>query len=118
MKPAAKCDYPDLAVGQPLEASLGYRTRRAFTAFNNALAKRLAPHGISTAQWRFLRELWRAGGPAHAELSIRVGSREPTTVRAVDGLVRRELVMRVRSRTDRRKSHVVLTPAGKALAQK
>lgn len=101
-----------------LELSLGYRSRAAFTAFSNALAKRLVQHDVSISQWRFLRELWREDGPTQAELSMRVGSLEPTTVRVIDGLVRKGLATRIRSQVDRRKSHVRLTSLGRELQTK
>ena len=68
--------------------SIGYLTRIAFRSFSRALERRTAPHGVSSGQWRFLRQLWVEDGLTQRELSRRVGMREPTTVTAVNSLVR------------------------------
>jgi DNA-binding MarR family transcriptional regulator len=95
--------------------SIGYLTRIAFRAFSRALEVRTAPHGVSSGQWRFLRVLWREDGITQRELSRRVGMREPTTVIALKSLERSGFVTRQKSVDDRRKVHVYLTPAAKAL---
>ena len=60
--------------------SIGYLARLAFRSFSRALEKRTLPHGVTAAQWRFLRVLWLEEGITQRELSRRVGLREPTTV--------------------------------------
>lgn len=98
--------------------SIGYLARIAFRSFSRALEKRTLLHGVTAAQWRFLRVLWLEEGLTQRELSRRVGLREPTTVIAIKGLEKIGLVRREMSTTDRRKAHVHLTPAGKALQAK
>lgn len=95
--------------------SIGYLTRIAFRSFSRALEKRTLPHGVTAGQWRFLRVLWREDGLTQRELSRRVGMREPTTVTALKSLERSGFVVRQQSAEDRRKTHVYLTPAAKAL---
>ena len=95
--------------------SIGYLTRLTFRSFSRALEKRTLAHGVSAAQWRFLRVLWLEEGLTQRELSRRVGLREPTTVIAIKGLEKSGLVRREANSTDRRKAHVYLTPEGKAL---
>src|ERR1043165_8663513 len=95
--------------------SIGYLTRIAFRAFSRALEVRTAPHGVSAGQWRFLRGLWREDGLTARELSRRVGMREPTTVIALKSLERSGFVTRRKSDEDRRKVHVFLTDASRAL---
>lgn len=95
--------------------SLGYLCRIAFRSFSRALEKLTAPHGVSAAQWRFLRVLWQEDGLTQRELSRRVVMREPTTVIALKGMEKAELIRREQSTQDRRRTHVFLTPRGKAL---
>jgi len=95
--------------------SVGYLTRIAFRAFSRALERRTLPFGVSAGQWRFLRQLWIEDGLTQRELSRRVSMREPTTVTAVNSLVRSGFVDRVPSVSDRRKVHIHLTERGRTL---
>jgi DNA-binding MarR family transcriptional regulator len=95
--------------------SIGYLSRIAFRSFSRAMERRTLPYGISGGQWRFLRQLWVEDGLTQRELSRRVGMREPTTVTAVNSLVRSGFVERVPSASDRRKIHIHLTERAKAL---
>jgi len=89
--------------------SIGYMTRIAFRSFSRAMERRTMRFGVSGGQWRFLRQLWVEDGLTQRELSRRVGMREPTTVTAVNSLVRSGFVERVPSLKDRRKIHIHLT---------
>jgi DNA-binding MarR family transcriptional regulator len=100
------------------ERSLGYMTRLVFRSMSKALEARTMPHGVSSAQWRFLRVLWREDGLTQRELSRRVGLREPTIVISLNGLERAGLVQRKQSVEDRRRVHVYLTPAARRLKKK
>src|ERR1700760_4091377 len=95
--------------------SLGYLTRIAFRSFSRAMERRTLRHGVSGGQWRFLRQLWGEDGLTPRELSRGVGMREPTTVTAVNSLVRSGFVERVPSALDRRKIHIHLTERAQAL---
>lgn len=106
---------PQSAIFADPSHSIGYQLRLAFRAFSRALERRTIQHGVSSGQWRFLRQLWVEEGLTQRELSRRVGMREPTTVVAVNGLERAGLVRRAPSEQDRRKIHIYLTPAGRAL---
>ena len=98
--------------------SVGYLLRIAFRSFSRALERRTLPFGISGGQWRFLRVLWVEDGLTQIELSRRVGMREPTTVAAVNGMERANLVLRRKSKTDRRKVYIHLTTRAKRLRTK
>jgi DNA-binding MarR family transcriptional regulator len=89
--------------------SIGYMTRIAFRSFSRAMERRTLRFGVSGGQWRFLRQLWVEDGLTQRELSRRVGMREPTTVTAVNSLVRSGFAERVPSVKDRRKIHIHLT---------
>jgi MarR family transcriptional regulator, organic hydroperoxide resistance regulator len=97
------------------DGSLGYVIMAAHRAFTRALRQRLEPHGVTLAQWYFLRELWQDEGLNQRELSRRVGVSEPTTVTALNLMARRDLIERRRENGDRRTLYVYLTPKGRAL---
>lgn len=62
-----------------------------------------------------LLALWEEDGITQRELSKRVGMREPTTVTALQGMERSNLIKRVRDTEDRRKMNVYLTERGYTL---
>jgi MarR family transcriptional regulator, organic hydroperoxide resistance regulator len=99
----------------PHGESDGYLVRDAHRAFQRLLEKRIAPHGVTRGQWYFLRVLWSEDGLSQRELSARVGMMEPTTVVALRSMEKSGLIRRVRSRDDRRKTHVWLTPKAKRM---
>jgi DNA-binding MarR family transcriptional regulator len=97
------------------DGSLGYIILAAHRAFTRALRERLEPHGVTLAQWYFLRELWQGEGLSQRELSRRMGVSEPTTVAALNLMTRRELIERRRENGDKRTLYIYLTPKGRAL---
>ena len=98
--------------------SIGYLTRITFQAFSRNLERRTLPDGVTAGQWRFLRALWNEEGCTQHQLSLQVGTREPATVTALNGMERAGLVRRVRSADDRRKIHIFLTPRARRLRDK
>ena len=94
---------------------IGRMLREGHRAFNYALAGRLAPHGISLGEWLHLRTLWEEDGLTQVDLAGRIGIEKASSTPVLDSLESQGLIRRVRSKTDRRKSHVFLTRAGKAL---
>jgi len=105
----------DISVYAQPENSIGYLLRMGFRGFSTMLERKTSTHGVSSGQWRFLRQLWIEDGPTQRELSVRVGMREPTTVVAVNSLVKSGLAVREPSVEDRRKVHIRLTPLGRSL---
>jgi MarR family transcriptional regulator, organic hydroperoxide resistance regulator len=99
----------------PLAESSGFLVRDANRAFQRLLEKRIAPYGIARGQWYFLRVLWTEDGLSQRELSARVGTMEPTTVIALRSMENAGLVRRLRSKDDRRKTHVWLTTKAKRM---
>lgn len=98
-----------------LEYGFSQLLRDVHRSFTRALQSRIASHGVTMGQWLFLRALWHEDGITQRELSQRVGMMEPTTVTALNGMERRELVQRVRNPHDRRKVNIFLTPKGSSL---
>jgi DNA-binding MarR family transcriptional regulator len=101
--------------GFPLAESSGFLVRDANRAFQRLLERRIAPYGVARGQWYFLRVLWSEDGLSQRELSARVGTMEPTTVVAVRSMEKSGLIRRVRSRDDKRRSQVWLTPKAQRL---
>jgi DNA-binding MarR family transcriptional regulator len=95
--------------------SIGYLLRDTARRILADLTTRLEPHGITLPQYFVLRELWQEEGIMQRELANRVGVLEPTMVTTLDALERLNLIVRVRSTTDRRKTHVQLTPEGRTM---
>jgi MarR family transcriptional regulator, organic hydroperoxide resistance regulator len=106
-----KTDRADL----PPALSAGYLVRDAHRAFQHELEKRIARFGVTKGQWYFLRVLWIEDGLSQRELSERVGMMEPTTAIALRTMEKAGLIERSRSREDKRKTHVWLTPKAKRL---
>jgi DNA-binding MarR family transcriptional regulator len=95
--------------------SIGYLLRDSSRRILNGLSAELETHGITLPQYFVLRELWREEGLTQRELANRVGVLEPTMVATLDALERQGVIARVRSTTDRRKTNVQLSPAGRTL---
>lgn len=102
----------------PLEESLGFQVRDLNRLMQRALAARIAPHGVTPGAWYFLRVLWEEDGLTQRELAARIGMQEPTAVIALRGMEQAGWITRARSTEDRRKVHVHLTPAGRALRER
>ena len=97
------------------ENSIGYLARITFRSFLRLLERGTLSHGVSSGQWRFLRQLWREDGITQRELSERVGMREPTTVVALKGLEKAGFITRKKTDDDRRKTFIFLTPHARKL---
>ena len=95
--------------------SLGYLLRDTSRRILRQTTVRLEPLGVTLPQYFALRELWQTDGCTQRELANAVGILEPTMVATIDGLEAAGLIVRSRSREDRRKTHVVLTERGHAL---
>lgn len=95
--------------------SIGYLLRDTARRILSDLTARLEPHGITLPQYYVLRELWQEEGLTQREIANRVGVLEPTMVATIDALERAGMIVRQRSTTDRRKTHVKLTAAGRRL---
>ncbi len=100
------------------EDSIGFLLRDTHRAFSRLLATRIAADGVTIGMWFFLRVLWEEDGLSQRELSRRIGMMEPTTVSAIDTMVRRGFVTRRIDRADRRRRLVHLTAKGRALKEK
>ena len=93
--------------------SLGHLLRDTSRLVQRELAARLERHALSLPQYYVLRELWSEEGISQRELAGRVGVLDPAMVATIDALAEAGLVVRERSASDRRKTNVLLTPAGR-----
>lgn len=97
--------------------SLGRQLNFAAGAANAVVARLLAPHGLSLAQWAVLQCLWRNGSLKLSDIARLTGNDPPATSRLVDRMVNAGLVERKVDSTDRRAVTVGLAPKGEGLRQ-
>lgn len=102
----------------PVDISVGYQIRMTHRALQRYLQAKLEPHGVTLGMWYYLRALWEEDGLTQRELSARMETMEPSTLSAIQVMERGGLVRRTRSKSDRRKLHIFLTPKGKRLREK
>jgi MarR family transcriptional regulator, organic hydroperoxide resistance regulator len=98
-----------------LNSSLGYLFKEAHAAYTTALRRKLRPHGITLAQWYFLRELWQHEGLTQRQLSRHMKISEPTAATALRLMERRGLISRKQNKKDLRGLHIFLTEKGRSL---
>ncbi len=89
------------------------RILRATELYERTLARAA---GLTSAQLRVLQIVaeQRHGGATPTALAGRMGVSQATVTTLVDKLVSHGMVTRIRSDTDRRQTHVVITEAGRA----
>jgi DNA-binding MarR family transcriptional regulator len=97
------------------EASLSYLFRDTSRVLLRAVQDHAAQCGITLNQHFILRELWQTDGLTIRELAQRLRLVDPTMTTTISALEKKKLVKRNGSSEDRRKVHVYLTAAGKAL---
>lgn len=97
--------------------SIGYLIRETSRLILAKLQVLLAPHDVTLGQYFVLRELWQHEGLTQRELSERIAIQEQSTVATIDAMEKRDLVRRVRSTADRRKTHIHLTERGRGLRE-
>ncbi len=100
-----------------LEASLGYLVGRAQRALVNRLNRNFAEagHDVTAEQWAMLLHLWQQDGQGQQQLADGACKDKTSVTRLIDGLEKRNLVLRVADQNDRRNNLIYLTNKGKAL---
>ena len=99
----------------PFERSVGYQIRMTHRLLQRYLQQKIGPFGVTLGMWYFLRALWVRDGMTQRELSIVVGTMEPTTLNAIRSMEALGLVHRLRNKDDKRKINILLTPRGRRL---
>jgi len=100
-----------------LQEGLGFLVRHTHRAFAKRLADRLAPHGISAAQWTVLRALWKEDSVSQVDLAASIRVEKASLTHVLVALEKQQLIHRARSTEDRRRWFVTLTPKGRSLKQ-
>jgi DNA-binding MarR family transcriptional regulator len=106
---------PDTAGHPASETSLGYLLRDTSRVLLRAVQDHSIRCGITLNQHFILRELWNTDGLTVRQLAQRLRLVDPTMTTTISALEKKKLVKRSGSSEDRRRVHVFLTPAGKAL---
>lgn len=98
-----------------LDAHLATALRRASNAIDQRLAKALAPHGVTVAEWAVLRTLLATGPTAPSDLAARLMLTRGAISKLVERLSAKALVGRARAGGDGRRMLVTLTGVGRRL---
>ncbi|MDF1504549.1 MarR family transcriptional regulator [Roseisolibacter sp. H3M3-2] len=98
-----------------IEECLSFVLGKAYQQVQQDAKRRLAPHGVTPAQYAVLRVLWERDGQSAAELGERLVLDSATMTGLVDRLALAGLVTRRPHAVDRRVNLVCLTDAGAAL---
>jgi len=109
---------PDRASDIDLFNSVPALMRQVHRGLSRGMEQRAAKYGISIGTWYFLRVLWEEDGLTQSELSERIGIVGPTTVMAINRMVRDGLAVRLTDPDDRRKGRIYLTARARRLKTK
>lgn len=96
-------------------ASLGRALNFTAGTGNAVVARLLAPHDLTLAQWAVLQTLWRNGPLKLSQIASLTGNAPPATSRLVDRMIDAGLVTRAEVPDDRRSVTVGLAPRGEGL---
>jgi len=100
---------PDLSY---LEATLGYRMKRALVGLYRGIYESLGDDGLTLVQFSVLSIARDNPGIAQSELAGALGVERPRLVPVIDALERRGLAERYRNPEDRRGRMIYLTREG------
>jgi DNA-binding MarR family transcriptional regulator len=100
-----------------IEDCFAFLLGKAYQHTNQEARQRLAPHGVTPAQYGLLEVLWERDEQSGAELSERLQLDSATMTGLLDRLERAGLVVRRADSTDRRVNRVALTAQGLALRE-
>ena len=99
----------------PSSESIGLLMRIGLFGLRASFKAVLTRHKIPWSAWYYLRVLWESDGLSQRELTERVGAMQPNTVSALRTMERSGLVTVERHPSDRRRTHVQLTPKARKL---
>jgi DNA-binding MarR family transcriptional regulator len=107
-----------MEIGQScLKGSLGYLLNSAQSTVQRALlhAIKEAGYDITVEQWTVLVHLWEQDGVSQQELSMATGKDNASICRLIDSLEKRNLVVRIPNKTDRRINDIYTTNNAKSI---
>lgn len=98
-----------------IENSLGYIMGRAARSLGVRLNRNFSEAGydVTCEQWAVLTNLWRKNGQSQHELAATACKDKTSVTRLIDGLEKRDLVVRTPDKVDRRQKLIYLTDQGK-----
>lgn len=101
------------------EQSLFFLIKRTSKAFREKLNQNFAKagHDVTSEQWRILRCLWQKDGQRQQDLANVVNKDKTCITRIIDSMEKRDLVVRIPDRLDRRQNLIYLTNKGKKLQE-
>lgn len=102
-----------------LEESLGYVIGRAARSMANRLNHNFEKSGydVTCEQWAVLMNLWHKDGQTQKELASITCKDKTSITRLLDGLEKKNLVVRIPGKKDARQKIIYLTNQGKAFQQ-
>lgn len=107
---------PPSATGiSSLESHAGFWLRFVSNHVSQSFAAKLAPTGVTVAEWVILRELSDTGETAASRIAASSGLTRGAVSKLIDRLLHKGLVSRAEAGEDRRFQDVKLTAAGRAL---
>lgn len=101
---------------QQKDESVGFLINQASRKIIHLLMHRFREFDITPEQWSVLYQLFEEGGITQKELARRTAKDQPTTARILDILMKKELIKKQMSESDRRAFIVSLTAKGEKIA--
>lgn len=98
--------------------SVGFLLSKSADIVEADFATSLHPYHLTPREYGVLASIAEQGAQSQQQLGTRLGIDRTTMVTIIDDLEGREVVLRVRDRTDRRRYEIVLTEAGRQLITK
>jgi len=96
-------------------SSFGYLLRQASRRLDRAVSRSLNAFELTVSQYHLLRELWQKQGMTVRDLACAVNIAEPSTLKSINLMQERGLVVVRIDAADRRKRLVFLTAKGARL---
>ena len=103
-----------------LEESLGYLIGRAGRALGTRLNRNFVEAGydVTCEQWAVLVNLWKKNGQSQQDLAGTTCKDKTSMTRLLDNMEKRNLVVRIPNKEDRRQKFIYLTKKGRDLQEK
>jgi len=101
------------------EQTLYFLIKRTAKIFRSRLNRSFSKAGydVTSEQWRILMCLWHRDGQRQQDLADFVHKDKTSITRSIDGMEKRDLVVRIPDRLDRRQKLIYLTDKGKRLRE-
>ncbi|MBD3183874.1 MarR family transcriptional regulator [Candidatus Poribacteria bacterium] len=105
----------DQSSEQPLFSLIKWVSKAFRAKLNHSFTK--AGHNVTSEQWRILRCLWHKDGQRQQDLADVARKDKTSITRIIDSMEKRDLVVRVPDRLDRRQNLIYLTNKAKRLQE-